>query len=989
MITVKVTGRHAVCQADDPITTGSIGMPVQFYLNAAWKELAPVAVFRADDVSVDIVLIGGSCTVPPEVLQTAGSQLWVGVYGRNAAGTIAIPTIWAAAGTIRPGTEPGGVDPAEPTPDWTAQVQQIAADAMLTAQAAEATAAEADERSQAAVTSADAAISQAAKTLSAAQQAARDAAADSAAAGTIIRGFQSTANNVLFPEQQVATNPDGKYSINTNGIYVATGLPFDSTKYCRTNLLNCPAARLLKLDLSDYEWHAWCYSGTTWATRTHSATDKQWISGDNPIYIRPVDNDVRYAVCIRRKDLATLTTDLSDPDSDFAKIRAAFAVFRPEHPDSTLSEPGKAADAAACGALKDTITEQSSILSMADSVPVPFVISGTGYVNNADGSIGSSEVRSYTDYVDISKYKRITYKQLALTSSNPTSGTSFYDADKNFVCAIPSLKNQSNVGYANNTCDVPNNAVYARFTLHTDAETYGDFSLSGESRLSYAVKLPNGSIPLGLHTMPANQGVLNCIKRARQLTDIRWTPKYNLPYRICAAYQMPDGIRPHYHDTFAAGISYRGIPYSYHAIPQCIGQSASLEAFVTALCCPHSVEYEDSAYDTAHWDRASYYGVVCSVFVTYALNYPITAADKFDNIPYMASVFGDDVTIADVTDADLDSIELCDVLASPTHVALVTDVIRDSDFHVSQIEISEATTGGRTNWDDVGAVNGGTCRRRMWHVHTVPAVGAVGNLRATWGTFRVLRYSNLAAIPYHPSIYSPMVDEGDCYPVINYPVLPRKGNRAIYSTIGSGPVTVRLIVNMRATQDADGQALPDITHVIVKRNGEAYGEPVEIQSAEDGMRYADVVHNANDEAIYTAQIAAYAGDGEYLSYLSACSWATYGGSVLPSSNIPADSNRQVTISITRQTELYYPYAISFGRDADNNGSINGKSANIYDYTVSETEDGYVYTFAAIVPVLNKAPSTVPFVVHLRNDDYGTRQVSSISVSPNVYITGLH
>lgn len=58
----------------------------------------------------------------------------VGVYATNTSGAVVIPTVWAYAGTVREGVMPSGVDPAEPTPSWVAQVQQWAEDAHDTAE---------------------------------------------------------------------------------------------------------------------------------------------------------------------------------------------------------------------------------------------------------------------------------------------------------------------------------------------------------------------------------------------------------------------------------------------------------------------------------------------------------------------------------------------------------------------------------------------------------------------------------------------------------------------------------------------------------------------------------------------------------------------------------------------------------------------------------------------------------------------------------------
>lgn len=134
MITVTANARNAVYTSDDLITSGSIGIPVKFALSADFDGLSNIAVFRGSGVSIDVALdASGECVVPHEAVAQSGGYLQIGVYGRNADGTIVIPTVWAGSKMILPGAVPSGVDPSEPTPDWTAQVQQMATEALETA----------------------------------------------------------------------------------------------------------------------------------------------------------------------------------------------------------------------------------------------------------------------------------------------------------------------------------------------------------------------------------------------------------------------------------------------------------------------------------------------------------------------------------------------------------------------------------------------------------------------------------------------------------------------------------------------------------------------------------------------------------------------------------------------------------------------------------------------------------------------------------------
>lgn len=144
MITVRVRDRDVYAIPLWPITTGSVGLPVAFEFDEAWDGLTKVAVFRGSDTDVEVALLIDSCVVPPEVLTVAGGDLYIGVYGRDAYGTTVIPTIWGTAGHIYDGTAPEDPDPTDPTPEWSYQVQQAAANALRIAQGVAAAAAAGD-----------------------------------------------------------------------------------------------------------------------------------------------------------------------------------------------------------------------------------------------------------------------------------------------------------------------------------------------------------------------------------------------------------------------------------------------------------------------------------------------------------------------------------------------------------------------------------------------------------------------------------------------------------------------------------------------------------------------------------------------------------------------------------------------------------------------------------------------------------------------------
>ena len=108
------------------LTSGRVGEQISFTFSPDWDGLLKTAVFIAGKESRDVVLTEDTCNIPPEVLVFPGEHLRVGVFGETSNKMLVIPTIYASAGTIRPGASPSGMPSTPPTPSWPEQVQAIA-----------------------------------------------------------------------------------------------------------------------------------------------------------------------------------------------------------------------------------------------------------------------------------------------------------------------------------------------------------------------------------------------------------------------------------------------------------------------------------------------------------------------------------------------------------------------------------------------------------------------------------------------------------------------------------------------------------------------------------------------------------------------------------------------------------------------------------------------------------------------------------------------
>ena len=128
MIKLKVSAANIAVEEKETLTEGRVGLQCRFSFTGEWDGLAKTAVFDGAD-SRDVILTEDTVAVPAECLATEGYSLSVGVYGKNAAGDIVIPTVYATVGKIQRSAYPSGKETAAPTPDVVAQIQQAAANA--------------------------------------------------------------------------------------------------------------------------------------------------------------------------------------------------------------------------------------------------------------------------------------------------------------------------------------------------------------------------------------------------------------------------------------------------------------------------------------------------------------------------------------------------------------------------------------------------------------------------------------------------------------------------------------------------------------------------------------------------------------------------------------------------------------------------------------------------------------------------------------------
>lgn len=132
-IKIDVTGSVArVVGKPRVITSGTVGLKVEFSYDEEWERLHKTAVFQACEEKRTLEDVGFEATVPWEVLVNPDVWLQIGLCGLNSEGTVVIPTIWANVSIIKQGTNFDGDPGMDPQlPFWkrlSAEIEELRAE---------------------------------------------------------------------------------------------------------------------------------------------------------------------------------------------------------------------------------------------------------------------------------------------------------------------------------------------------------------------------------------------------------------------------------------------------------------------------------------------------------------------------------------------------------------------------------------------------------------------------------------------------------------------------------------------------------------------------------------------------------------------------------------------------------------------------------------------------------------------------------------------
>ena len=397
------------------------------------------------------------------------------------------------------------------------------------------------------------------------------------------------------------------------------------------------------------------------------------------------------------------------------------------------------------------------------------------------GDCYGKDMASYktSDYIPISGKMLILPLMVTVGTTFTNHGVSLFD--KNFKPimgrAIQTFLNPNAVDrYCIAKIYIPENATFFRTTYWADDSEVMTGGLAPNFYYDILQEIPDEYKQI-THELPVDTFMQNSIRRARQLTDIKWTPRVNIP-----RYSLINGTDIHFLDWFYANHEYIGIPYSgagddesnWYTIKDWgythywVGQHIPIDSFVTACRYPNSIMGEKVNQSEPSYD-SSPYGDVCTALVNYVVDgpTPLRSINGFFNTD--ERVFRSTGTT--VANFDVNNLSIGDFLYTQAHVIFISDIIRDNEGNVINIEMSEETTVGNSNNNVLGEKFGGVARRKMWNVN---------EWKTRYASYVIWRRTTFYGISYTPSKFVDTGNEGDRETMVDYPCIPYLGEGAVY-----------------------------------------------------------------------------------------------------------------------------------------------------------------------------------------------------------------
>lgn len=106
VLTFEFTGVEGRMTGSEILTSGMVGKTVQILFDDSWANLTKTLVFRAGHIQTTVQYSTSPVVIPAAVLAHPFQKLFVGAYGIDQYGNLAIPTLMAEGPMIRYGTTP-------------------------------------------------------------------------------------------------------------------------------------------------------------------------------------------------------------------------------------------------------------------------------------------------------------------------------------------------------------------------------------------------------------------------------------------------------------------------------------------------------------------------------------------------------------------------------------------------------------------------------------------------------------------------------------------------------------------------------------------------------------------------------------------------------------------------------------------------------------------------------------------------------------------
>lgn len=307
----------------------------------------------------------------------------------------------------------------------------------------------------------------------------------------------------------------------------------------------------------------------------------------------------------------------------------------------------------------------------------PMIFTYKGLIN-ALGIINTSVAHEATDYIEIND-NPIYFNLIAHQSANVVS---FYDESKEYLSGVKGLTPDSNdlkiYHYKKDGIIPPVLAKYARFSRYNSVFLFNQGVGDGNYIYQKDNKYLNNEIP-AIPTsqsdsdlrddIPENIGVYNTVRKAKQMTDIQFTPKNPIQYNT---------------GTYNAGTTYTGLIYSStKEINTYIGRNVSFHTFMTAINNPRSLIYTEKINEPPYHgvNSRAYYGTVCSTFVAYCWGIDV----DYRTYDFVLADFTEEVK-----DQSAYGLKLGDGIWNPGHIIIVTGIRRTNKGLIERIELCES-----------------------------------------------------------------------------------------------------------------------------------------------------------------------------------------------------------------------------------------------------------------------------------------------------------